>query len=258
MAPYLPGTNGEREAALPVSDGRIITVLVTGFGPFQTKYPVNPSYEIARSLPRLSLPTMSSSHRTIQLIAFDSPIRVCYKESRELIPALLESLIGSIDLVLHIGMASGRHYYTVERYGHTGGYIKNKDLDGELPPLDDAEKRFGICPERIETSLDFRDVVLRWQTAISQTPQDSPAYGAVCRPSEDAGHYLCDYTYFNSLAWFGKRNQKYEDGGPSDRPVLFLHVPAESDEVTLERGRVVAMALIRAMVDSYVECQVNL
>lgn len=256
MAQQVQATNCESKVT-PGGDGRIITILITGFGPFQKEYPVNPSFEIARSLPPVLLPTATSSNRAIQLIGYDLPIRVCYKESRELIPALLESFSGSIDLVLHIGMASGRHYYTVERYGHSGGYIKNKDLDGELPPLDDAEKRFGICPERIETSLDFHDVVSRWQSAILQTPQDSPAYGAVCRPSEDAGHYLCDYTYFNSLAWYGKRNRKYENGRPSDRPVLFLHVPAESDEVMLEKGRVIAMTLIKAMVDSYVGCQAN-
>ncbi|KAF2773721.1 peptidase C15, pyroglutamyl peptidase I-like protein [Teratosphaeria nubilosa] len=230
--------------------GKVITILVTGFGPFQEKFPVNPSYEIARSLPQ-TLPRGRHDKATIHIIGYASPIRVCYEDARKLLPPLLESYGKTVDVVLHIGMASGRQYYTAERYGHRDGYARNKDVDGRLPPYDEPQAVFGDCPTKMETSLDFDDVVKKWQSAVLQIPDASPAHGAVCRPSEDAGRFLCDYTYFNSLAWYGRRSGKLEGGERNDRPVLFLHVPAESDEVGLERGRGVAIALVRAMVESY-------
>ena len=37
----------------------------------------------------------------------------------------------------------------------------------------------------------------------------------------------------------------------AERPVLFLHVPAESDAVTLRKGVVATTALLRSMADSW-------
>lgn len=229
----------------------MITVLVTGFGPFQDKYPVNPSFEIARTLPQL-LPRLASDRYAIQIITHHSPIRVCYEEARSLVPALLEAYQDTIDLVLHIGMASGRKFYAAERYAHRSNYDQHKDVDGHVPGIEEVQELFPDCPVMMETSLPYEDVLSGWQSAVLQMPEGSPAYGADCRPSEDAGHYLCDYTYFNSLAWYGRRNEQLEGGKAADRPVMFFHVPAESDEETLERGRAVAVALIRSMADAFV------
>ncbi|KAK4574235.1 hypothetical protein LTR86_001996 [Recurvomyces mirabilis] len=230
---------------------RAVTILVTGFGPFQEKYPVNPSWEIARSLPSV-LPKATADGRPIQIITYGSPIRVCYKDSYELIPPLLEAYSSTIDLVLHIGMASGRAFYTAERYAHRDGYVKNKDLDGLVPPLDESEDLSKDCPERLETSLDFERLLQQWQYTIKHLPATSPAHGADCRASDDAGHYLCDYTYRNSMVWYGRTNEMLEGGKKSDRPVMFLHVPAESDEAMLKKGAVVAIALLEAMVDDLI------
>lgn len=237
-------TNGNDEE-------RLITVFVTGFGPFQQRYPVNPSFEIARSLPQL-LPRSATDCNAVRVISYASPIRVAYHEARELIPPLLESHHKTVDLVLHIGMASGRQHYSAEQYAHRSNYDSHKDLDGEVPPPEEADEFYGDCPVMMETSLDYEGVLRRWQSSILKTPKGSPAHGADCRPSNDAGHYLCDYVFFNSLTWYARQNKRYEDGKFPDRPVLFLHVPAESSGDMLEKGRAVAIALIRAMVDSYV------
>ncbi|KAK5689506.1 hypothetical protein LTR97_012846 [Elasticomyces elasticus] len=236
-------------SAAPDND-RAIAILVTGFGPFQAKFPVNPSYEIARSLPP-SIPQASADDKPIQIIGYGSPIRVCYNEAKELIPELLEAYSKTVDLVLHIGMASGRKHYAAERYAHRTGYTKHKDLDGCFPQDEQAEKDFDDCPDLMETSLDYENVLQEWQSAISHAPEISPAHGADCRPSDNAGNFLCDYTYFNSLVWYGRRNKTIEGGHSADRPVMFLHVPAESDEKTLEQGAAVAVALIQAMVKDF-------
>lgn len=227
-----------------------ITVLVTGFGPFQERYPVNPSYEIARRLPEM-LPSTSPHKPSVRIIAYGTPVRVAYDEVRALIPKLHEDYAGTVDLVLHIGMASGRKFYCIERYGHRDGYRKNKDLDGKMPSQDEGETLFGDCPATMTTSLDYDTTLLNWQCNLLDIPEGKPGHDVDSRPSEDAGHYLCDYIYFNSLAYTGRRSGKLEGGDNDARPVLFLHVPAESDGDMIERGRAVTIALIQAMAETF-------
>lgn len=234
----------------PHDTKRDITVLVTGFGPFQERYPVNPSYEITKNLPHV-LPRPTNDNRVVRIIAYDTPIRVCYREVRALVPPLLEGLEGAVDLVLHIGMSSGRDFYTAEVYGHRDGYSKNKDLDGETLPADHGLMYFGDCPPLMTTSLNCDRLLKIWKASLESVPEGAPGFEADCRLSEDAGHYMCDYIYYNSLAWFGRRNESLEGGKVEDRPVLFLHVPAESDPEVLERGRQVTLSLIEAMAEDW-------
>jgi len=229
---------------------RRINVLVTGFGPFQERFPVNPSWEITRSLPK-TLPIIKPDGRTIQIFTYDTPIRVSYEEVRQLVPALHESFLGTVDLILHIGMSSGRDFYTAEKFAHRDGYDKNKDLDGLTLSTDHCLAYFGDCPSVMTTSLNCDRIVDRWQANVTSLANKLPGFKADCRLSEDAGHYLCDYIYFNSLSCCGRRRGVLDGGNVESRPVLFLHVPAESDTATLERGRHVTMALIEAMVDDW-------
>ena len=226
-------------------------MLVTGFGPFQEKYPVNPSFEITRSLPQ-ELPPLVSDGTKINIIPYGSPIRVSYDEVRQSVPKIYESMIDRVDLVLHIGMASGRNFYTLEEIGHRDGYHKNKDVDGHVLPEDDGVLRFADCPVAMTTSLNYPEVLRKWQMTVLGLAEESPGFGADCRPSQDAGNYLCDYIYFNSLAWYARQSGNFTAGMASDRPVLFLHVPAESDDEALARGRAVTIALIEVMAEALV------
>lgn len=150
-------------------------------------------------------------------------------------------------------MAVGRDYYAVEQMGRRDGYTSNRDLDGKTLPADDGLLRFADCPEKMLSSLNCDEVLRRWRVNICDLPKDNLAYETDCRRSDDAGSYVCDYIYFNSLAWFGRQNGRLEGGGPSARPVLFLHVPPESDERAIAKGREVAVALIDAIVETW--CQ---
>lgn len=232
------------------------TILVTGFGPFQEKFPVNPSFEIMKRLPEL-LPAASPKHTAVRIIQYPTPIRVAFDNVRELVPRLHNDHADTIDAVLHIGMASGRKYYCIERYGHRDGYVKNKDLDGKIPPPDEGSTIFADCPAKMTTSLNYDDVLLNWQTNVLGISEDQPGCDSELKESQDAGHYLCDYIYFNSLAHTGRRSGKMEGGGQTARPVLFMHVPAESDGDMLERGTAVTVELIRAMADSFVKGRVE-
>lgn len=230
---------------------RVFTILVTGFGPFQEKFPVNPSFEIAVRLPG-RLPS-TQSHTAVRIIQHPSPIRVSFDSVRELVPKLHDEHAGSIDAVLHIGMASGRKHYCIERYAHRDGYVKNKDLDGKIPPSNEGSTIFADCPAKMTTSLDYDDILQNWQTNVHSIPEEIPGGDCEIKESQDAGHYLCDYIFFNSLAHTGRKSGQMEGHGSTLRPVLFLHVPAESDGDMLERGTAVTVELIRAMADSYMK-----
>ena len=211
---------------------------------------MNPSYEITKSLPKF-LPPTEAHPVGVRILDYGSSIRVDYEGVRDLVPMLHKTYAGTVDIVLHIGMASGRKHYTIERYGHRDGYEKNKDLDG-LVPTGDTLSCFADCPATLTTSLDYVGILQRWQDSVRRTNTDKITINKEeLQSSEDAGNFLCDYIYFNSLAWFGRRSQVF-DGPPSaHRPVLFLHVPADSSEDGLERGRLVTVGLIRAMADGW-------
>jgi len=62
------------------------------------------------------------------------------------------------------------------------------------------------------------------------------------RISEDAGHYLCDFIYFSSLAHLYKAGE--------ERKVLFLHVPSDASEHSVAIGRELVLQLVRSVVES--------
>lgn len=71
------------------------------------------------------------------------PIRVSYRVVRDLVPKLWDGdgdgkNDNSADIVIHVGMAGPRLFYSVERRGHRDGYAM-RDVDGEL--LRDDEER---------------------------------------------------------------------------------------------------------------------
>jgi pyrrolidone-carboxylate peptidase len=230
----------------PSSSDDEITVLVTGFGPFRSQNPVNPSWEITKSLPQLLPPEKSLNAFTdapplppVRILIHPEPVKVAYKEVRELVPKLWDGG-RKIDFMIHIGMASGRRFYSVERRGHRDGYYM-KDVDDKF--LDDLYylKRtrdpkdwiWNDVPEELTTAADIDDVWRRWRLSLPQLD---------VRISEDAGRYLCDFIYFSSLAHLLKKDE--------ERRVVFLHVPVESDENAVQTGTEVTLELIRALVQS--------
>lgn len=88
---------------------------------------------------------------------------------RELIPTIWADR--KIDYVIHIGMASGRQFYSVERRGHRDGYTM-KDVDQKF--LNDGERRkqqgdnwvWAGLPEELLSSVAIDDVWRRWRCAL--------------------------------------------------------------------------------------------
>lgn len=133
---------------------------------------MNPSWEITKSLPPF-LPRSDSTNPSdpaVRILIHPEPIHVCYNTVRDLVPRLWSSH-KKIDYALHIGMASGRKFYSIERRGHRDGYGM-RDVDGEL--LRDFERRmreghdwiWDGLPEELESCFDVDDVWKRWRGSL--------------------------------------------------------------------------------------------
>ncbi|KAM0274123.1 hypothetical protein ACHAPA_001074 [Fusarium lateritium] len=227
-----------------IGDPDEITVLVTGFGPFREQYPVNPSWEIANSLPSYLPPLRAkdpnSRHAVavlpnVRIVVHPEPIRVNYKTVRGLVPSFYESA-KRCDVVLHIGMAGPRPFYSIERRGHRDGY-KHADVDGEM--VDSEEERNSSdwpwrgLPEEIETDLNLDEILPLW---CGHSPDTD------LRISEDAGNYLCDFIYYSSLSELWKQQRP--------RKAIFLHVPADATPTSVGKGRDLTLNLIRSIVEN--------
>ncbi|OTA04350.1 hypothetical protein A9Z42_0049310 [Trichoderma parareesei] len=226
-----------------------LTVLVTGFQPFRSEYPINPSWEIAKGLPEYLPPRRAkdpnSRHAVdippVRILVHPEPLRVSYKVVRETVPSFWEETYQDrkLDVVIHIGMAGPRLMYQIESRGHRTGY-KARDVDGkhldELEGKRDEEWVWHDLPDELRTDLDIRDIWERWQ---QHTPGDMDL-----RISDDAGRYLCDFIYYSSLASCHKQGK--------ERKVIFLHVPADGSEAVIKQGQEVAVNLIRSIVESEV------
>ncbi|KAF2705603.1 peptidase C15, pyroglutamyl peptidase I-like protein [Pleomassaria siparia CBS 279.74] len=256
-----------------------VTVLVTGFGPFLALFPQNTSWLIASTLPALLTPT-ATSPTPIHIHVHHSPVRVAYNAVTSLIPSLLppnNPMNPRPDVILHIGLAAGRNFYTLEKGSHRRGYGAIPDVDEKKFDDEKADKRWPEAefPPKLETGFHTDHVLDRWRAGLapsSKTPTPSRSdkvngetsgeleTAAIkedenqrqtdalntpdVRNSSDAGNYMCGFIYYNSLA-------HYYSLDPGHLPVAFLHVPDLSgSKEKVDVGRDVTIALIRALVES--------
>jgi pyroglutamyl-peptidase len=145
-----------------------------------------------------------------------------------------------IDYCIHIGMATGRKYYSIERRAHRDGYLM-RDVDNQLLDDDTRRRKQGTdwiwdgLPSDLLSAIDVDDVWKRWRLSLPDID---------LRISEDAGRYLCDFIYYSSLAHLRKTApQKLLN-------VLFLHVPADASEKAIQTGVDATLDLVRAVVVS--------
>ncbi|KAF2105961.1 pyroglutamyl peptidase-like protein type I [Lophiotrema nucula] len=232
-----------------------VTVLVTGFGPFLQQLPNNSSWEIASTLPAL-LPATKDNPTPVHIHVYHEAVRVAYNQVVNLVPRLLppaNTMSPKPDIILHIGLAAGRTYYTLEEGAHGRGYGAIPDVDGErfMDDLADAKFPHELFPPKLQTGFDTDDALYKWKVNLGyEDPNPSefiPLNEPDVRISPDAGNFMCGFIYYNSLA-------HYYDLAGDGRPVAFLHVPdlSESQE-ELDTGREVTVALIRALVASFKE-----
>ncbi|KAL2870994.1 putative pyroglutamyl peptidase type I [Aspergillus lucknowensis] len=251
-----------------VAEPEEISVLVTGFGPFKSNL-VNASHLIASSLPTsLSLPTGTpdgTAMRRIAIHVHPSPISVAYSAVRAIVPAIMEDYVRTHgrqpDIVIHMGIAATRNYYSIEAKAHRDAYHMPDNLgqagyeDGEKPWRElnlPHVLRAGHCDPTTGSvaKLDSKsagaklyprppdsEFLKSWQ-ALSPSSAD-------LRISEDAGRYLCEFIFYTSLSLALQEGR--------DRNVAFFHVPSSCCDEDIETGREVAVALIKCLALSWVE-----
>jgi len=172
----------------------------------------------------------------------------------------------SYDFMFHIGVA-GRGPLRLERVGHKLGYHM-KDATGKLAALvrstpkdfsrrdnssfaaENAEReRLGMDPIETQTSVGGDSIVRAtrgfgpaYETFLDDITTDIDVSKLVQElrrsgveqiyTSMDAGHYLCDFIYYCSLAEAKRTSKPYEKR--RNTQVLFLHCPPVDQPLSTE------------------------
>ncbi|KAL8952332.1 MAG: hypothetical protein Q9222_001743 [Ikaeria aurantiellina] len=225
---------GSRDAGADEAKDEV-KVLVTGFADHLPTIkivkasPIPVRYRTVRDVvPRLLFPQASATTRTV----WQTPTRMTPPLEDWLSMESGDTL--EWDFVLHIGMAAPRKYYTMETCAHRDGYVA-RDESGETLEGDTFWRDEYKAPEILQPAFDVDDVWRRWKSDLM---------GVDIRPSNDAGHFLCDFIYYTSLVEYWRKDPEKQ------APVMFLHVPGNIEDLDIEMGRKVALGLIGAMVGS--------
>jgi pyroglutamyl-peptidase len=211
------------------------------------EWTVNASYVIASTLPSTISPSSNnplSPLRQINLIVHKPAIRTSYHDVRTEVPKFFaEHKDKDIDLVLQMGNGYPDHY-SIETQSFRDDYNVWADVDDQyardlcdLPGGEHLWRDTYKAPKILKTAV--QPVGELWRRTESLLLGKGNT--ADVRLSDDPGHYLCGFIYYEGLV------ERWRHG--DQRNVLFLHVRPWLDDETIEVGREVAMAVIRAAVE---------
>lgn len=176
------------DLSMPGSTKHMIKVIVTGFGPFGD-HNVNASWEAVKELKKLGV-----AHN-VQLITEEIPVE--YQTVKHLIPHMWKQ--HNPDLVVHVGVSGVAEELTIETIAHNEGY-KRHDITENTAPSQCYLKNGCDC---LSTGFDVEKL-------CKEINESSCLAMAV--QSNDAGRYLCEYTFYASLS-------------EKTSCVSFIHVP---------------------------------
>ncbi|KAJ2745922.1 Pyroglutamyl-peptidase 1 [Coemansia sp. BCRC 34301] len=207
--------------------------LITGFEPFgKPRTSDNRSWETAR---QLAGELIKVGDAAVLCHCFELP--VSYGPVSELVPRLHSD--NDYSIVIHCG-AGTDGVVKIEQLAHRTGYVKPGNGGKEDVPADNHVPRYPT-PDELCTSVDvsgLRDTLVAKGWASVAT-------------SRDAGRYLCEYTYYVSLA---EAQTTYVDRRLPQPKTLFVHVPPRtcdpySDVELAEIVRDILRHLLEKMVD---------
>ncbi|EGU11357.1 hypothetical protein RTG_02848 [Rhodotorula toruloides ATCC 204091] len=217
----------------PDDPQRPYRVHITGFGPFRD-VTLNPSWEAVRLLHDTTLfseplldgvssndsPSLRRPSRPIHFSASFLP--VTYSSVSLLAPALQNP--PEPDLIIHVGVSSEDRSIRLEQRARKFGY-DSTDAEGQMAELGEDGRRGFVgerwreCPEELRTRVEGGKVVRRLKEAGFEH----------ISLSEDAGLYLCEYTFYTSLATALHRRR-----ADCPTPVQFIHIPPEGKPYEIE------------------------
>jgi pyrrolidone-carboxylate peptidase len=140
------------------------------------------------------------------------------------------------DIILHIGLAVGQSYYSLEKSAPKSGYHQIADETRRVFTKAETKKVWGKLPDSLATTLNLEAVGLEFNAGLKRRK-----YAADVRVTDDVGEFVCGFVYFASLAEMARK------GGM--RPVVFLHVP----DMETETGAGVVVELVKALVEVWDE-----
>ncbi|CCG82438.1 protein of unknown function [Taphrina deformans PYCC 5710] len=204
---------------------RAVNVLVTGFGAFRSAKK-NPSWETAKLLSKRGIPC-EDANRQISLDISYVPTE--YEYVTEILahfhglsdhaPTIPQSLIDDpvvaarsdfdpqkrYDLILHIGQGKSGGV-CIETVGHQTGYDKADATDRLAPLIEEPSKspegsRGHSVSEVVGRELNTDGELLTQIDTAKLVDTVSKEFTDIkITKSIDAGHYLCDFIFFGSLA----------------------------------------------------------
>jgi pyroglutamyl-peptidase len=213
----------------------------------------NPSWEIARQLPR----SLSAANgETIEIIVPNEPIPAAYHKIFTRTSELITQ--HAPDVVVHMGLDvdSGPGVFKVERGAPREGYHNIPDIDRKVFTRAENKKTFGKAPASLVTTLDIDAAAEIWRSACSSLtfPKDlaiSKAKGkgksqskqpVDVTLSDDVGTYVCGFQYYTSMLQTEKRT--------NGRDVVFFHVPNLATTEEVKVGASVTEELIKVLVEA--------
>jgi hypothetical protein len=109
-------------------------------------------------------------------------------------------------------------------------------LDGEARWRKEVRADGELLPEVLECGWNVEDVERRWREELGLGRERIEAEEPRVKMSVDAGRFLCDFIFYQSLSL------RWKEGREMVGKVCFLHVPGETDDWSVRRGARVAAA----------------
>ena len=191
------------------------TMYVTGFGPFMG-VEQNPTSTLCETLKRYIRDGVAPDVDKKILQEFDESgielkglkvLEVAAESCRSEVPGIVEFLKGYKDknqeaVIIHLGVASGRQSIGLECRAVNEATFRVPD-----------QKGYQCCGEAVVANS---APVMFCSLDLPRILSEMHDRGVTCEMSTDAGRFLCNYVFFQSL----------HAAKPFDIPVLFVHVPA--------------------------------
>ena len=224
----------------------------------------NTSHLVTRYLPS-SLPVGHILNPTLLPIRILNPtapngkyVPSEYAQIRRFVREMWDEHGQELDLVLHLGMADGWEWFTIEGYAFKEGFTSDFDSstrhqEGYYHILDDAGKTvsditksegkgvWDALPVGLAPNINVDQAVQDATRLLKKEDADRTSVPASERNPDviahhEAGDYCCGFIYYESLANCKTRGV--------DTRVVFTHVPGWRDSKRLEGGSHAVCAII--------------
>ena len=182
---------------------------MTGFGRFGTIIN-NPTTFLVQNLPKYLKNNLKINYKIIDARVIPVDIQNCDKALKEINQIICSQKNNFKNiLILHLGVYAGTVNFRIERQGCNNESFGIPDMAGNQPINQQIDKKYSL-DSKIISCID----VDKLQKSLSQE-------GFPCVVSNDAGKFICNYTYYCSLDKVQQPN--------SNVLSLFVHVPNFSE-----------------------------